>query len=145
MGKLKLIEREYIVTLKKDVDYEKFNEEMIQSTGAGAIPKRTVDVANARPGSKRNTHYALTEAEVIQLRKDSRAKRVAPSTTPLSSRNQAAVPSMLKLMPLLPIRLRLMLSPSSRDGRAISTVARQQSNRGNSPSAGTKAPKKASR
>ena len=76
MGKLKLIEKEYIVTLKKDVDYEKFNEEMIKSTGAGAIPKRTVDVANARPGSKRNTHYALTEAEVIQLRKDSRVGAV---------------------------------------------------------------------
>ena len=76
MGRLKLIEREYIVTLKKDVDYQKFNEEMIQSTGAGAIPNRTVDVANARPGSKRNTHYALTEAEVIQLRKDSRVGAV---------------------------------------------------------------------
>ena len=76
MGKLKLIEREYIVTLKKDVDYQKFNEEMIQSTGAGSIPNRTVDVADARPGSKRNTHYALTEAEVIQLRKDSRVDAV---------------------------------------------------------------------
>ena len=76
MGRFKLIEREYIVTLKKDVDYQKFNEEMIQSTGAGAIPNRTVDVADARPGSKRNTHYALTEAEVIQLRKDSRVDAV---------------------------------------------------------------------
>jgi len=76
VGRFKLIEREYIVTLKKDVDYQKFNEEMIQSTGAGAIPNRTVDVADARPGSKRNTHYALTEAEVIQLRKDSRVDAV---------------------------------------------------------------------
>ena len=76
MGRFKLIEREYIVTLKKDVDYQKFNEEMIQSTGAGAIPNRTVDIANARPGSKRNTHYALTEAEVIQLRKDPRVGAV---------------------------------------------------------------------
>ena len=76
MGRFKLIEREYIVTLKKDVDYQKFNEEMIQSTGAGAIPNRTVDIANARPGSKRNTHYALTEAEVNQLRNDPRVDAV---------------------------------------------------------------------
>lgn len=71
-----MIEREYIVTLKKDVDYEKFNEEMVQSTGEGAIPNRTVDVADARPGSKRNTHYALNEQEVIELRKDSRVDAV---------------------------------------------------------------------
>ena len=41
-------EKEYIVTLKKDVDYDAFNAEMIASTGAGDIPNRTVDVANAR-------------------------------------------------------------------------------------------------
>ena len=71
-----MIEREYIVTLKKDVDYAQFNQEMIASTGAGDIPNRTVDVANARPGSKRNTHYALTQAEVNQLRNDPRVDAV---------------------------------------------------------------------
>lgn len=76
MGRSKLIEREYIVTLKKDVDYAQFNQEMIASTGAGDIPNRTVDVANARPGSKRNTHYALTEAEVNRLRNDPRVDAV---------------------------------------------------------------------
>ena len=76
MGRFKLMEREYIVTLKKDVDYAQFNQEMIASTGAGNIPNRTVDVADARPGSKRNTHYALTEAEVNQLRNDPRVDAV---------------------------------------------------------------------
>ena len=71
-----MIEREYIVTLKSDVDYAQFNQEMIASTGAGDIPNRTVDVANARPGSKRNTHYALNALEVIKLRKDSRVDAV---------------------------------------------------------------------
>ena len=65
-------EKEYIVTLKKDVDYDAFNAEMIASTGAGDIPNRTVDVANARLLSKRNTHYALTDAEATALRGDSR-------------------------------------------------------------------------
>jgi subtilisin family serine protease len=65
-------EKEYIVTLNKGVDYDAFNAEMIASTGAGDIPNRTVDVADARPGSLRNTHYALTDAEAAALRNDSR-------------------------------------------------------------------------
>ena len=70
-------EREYIVTLKKGVDYETFNQEMIEATGAGDIPNRTVSVANARPGSKRNTHYSLTEAEADTLKSDNRVLDVA--------------------------------------------------------------------
>ena len=65
-------EKEYIVTLKAGVDYDAFNTEMVASTGAGDIPNRTVDVANARPLSQRNTHYALTDAEATALRNDSR-------------------------------------------------------------------------
>lgn len=65
-------EKEYIVTLNKGVDYAQFNQEMIASTGAGDIPNRTVDVANSRPGSARNTHYALTEDEVTALKNDPR-------------------------------------------------------------------------
>jgi subtilisin family serine protease len=65
-------EKEYIVTLKKGVDYDQFNQEMIASTGAGDIPDRTVDVANPRPASQRNTHYALTKDEATTLRSDSR-------------------------------------------------------------------------
>ena len=65
-------EKEYIVSLNKGVDYESFNQEMIASTGAGAIPNRGVDVANARPGSARNTHYNLTDAEAETLKADPR-------------------------------------------------------------------------
>ena len=61
-------EREYIVTLNKGVDYAQFNQEMIASTGAGDIPNRTVDVADARQKSTRNTHYALTDAEAQSLK-----------------------------------------------------------------------------
>ena len=70
-------EKEYIVSLAKNIDYDQFNQDMIASTGAGAIPGRSVDVANARPGSKRNTHYALTEEEVVALRNDPRVLDVA--------------------------------------------------------------------
>ena len=73
-------EREYIVTLNKGVDYAQFNQEMISSTGAGEIPNRTVDVADARPKSTRNTHYALTEAEAIKLRNDGFNVQVADAT-----------------------------------------------------------------
>lgn len=69
-------EKEYIVSLNKGVDYAQFNQEMIASTGAGEIPNRTVDVANARPLSTRNTHYALTDAEAEKLRNDSRVTDV---------------------------------------------------------------------
>ena len=65
-------EREYIVSLHRGVDAEQFNQEMIANTGAGAIPGRSVDVADARPGSYRNTHYALTDAEAEELAKDPR-------------------------------------------------------------------------
>ena len=69
-------EREYIVTLNKGVDYAQFNQEMIASTGAGDIPNRTVDVADARQKSTRNTHYALTDAEAQSLRQDARVTDV---------------------------------------------------------------------
>ena len=69
-------EKEYIVSLNKGVDYEAFNQEMIASTGAGDIPNRAVDVANARPASQRNTHYSLTDAEAKALESDSRVYAV---------------------------------------------------------------------
>ena len=69
-------EKEYVVTLNKGVDYAQFNQEMIASTGAGDIPNRTVDVADARALSTRNTHYALTDAEAESLRNDARVTDV---------------------------------------------------------------------
>ena len=65
-------EKEYIVSLIKGADFQKFNAEMIQSSGAGYIPNRSVTVANARPGSGRIAHYMLTESEADNLKTDSR-------------------------------------------------------------------------
>ena len=69
-------EKEYIVTLNKNVDYEAFDKQMVADTGAGAIPNRSTPVANARPGSKRNTHYMLTDDEAAALKDDPRVMGV---------------------------------------------------------------------
>ena len=71
-----MTEREYIVSLHRGVDADQFNKEMIESTGAGTIPNRTVDVSDTRPGSYRNTHYSLTDAEAESLRSDPRVAGV---------------------------------------------------------------------
>ena len=65
-------EQEYIVSLKKNVDFDAFNAEMIALTGDGYIPKRKVDIANLRPGSQRNTHYWLNDKEADILKNDER-------------------------------------------------------------------------
>lgn len=69
-------EKEYIVSLKRGVDADAFNQEMVANTGAGAIPNRTVDIADARELSIRLTHYALTDAEAEALEDDSRVVAV---------------------------------------------------------------------
>lgn len=76
MGGLALMEKEYIVILNPDIDFDQFNQEMISNTGAGVIPDRTVDVANPRPGSQRSTHYSLTDEEAEQLKNDPRVRDV---------------------------------------------------------------------
>ena len=71
-----MAEKEYIVILNPDVDFAQFNQEMIDTTGAGVIPSRRVDVANPRPGSQRSTHYSLTDEEAEELKNDSRVTDV---------------------------------------------------------------------
>lgn len=70
------MEREYVVVVHKGVDLEAFDAEMAASTGNSAIPKRSVDVVNPRIGSKRMTHWSLTEDEVRNLRTDPRVLSV---------------------------------------------------------------------
>jgi len=70
------MEREYAVAVNRGVDLDAFNDDMIASTGAGAIPNRSVDIADPRLGSKRITHYALTDEEAAALRNDPRVYAV---------------------------------------------------------------------
>lgn len=67
------MEREYIVTLKKDVDYNSFwNEIENISQGDSFVPSRRVDIVNNRDGSLRSCHYAITAQEAEVLKKDPR-------------------------------------------------------------------------
>lgn len=65
--------REYIVSLKKGVDYDSFwNEIESVSDGDGFVPSRRVEIVNNRDASLRLCHYALTDEEAELLRKDPR-------------------------------------------------------------------------
>lgn len=67
------MEKEYIVTLKDGVDYDEFWDQMESNTsGLSYVPDRIPDIVNKRPHNPRNTHYALSDAEVALLRQDPR-------------------------------------------------------------------------
>jgi subtilisin family serine protease len=70
------IEREYTVVVNAGVDLAGLEAELTASTGAGPIPARSVDIVNPRPGSRRQTHFALTDAEAAALSKDPRVMAV---------------------------------------------------------------------
>ena len=69
-------EKEYVVIVKADVDLEDFDAEVAADTGAGQIPNRAVTVANPRIGSKRMTHWMLTDEEAETLAQDDRVVAV---------------------------------------------------------------------
>jgi subtilisin family serine protease len=69
--------REYIVSLKKDIDYDSFwNEIESVSDADGFVPTRRVDIVNNRDASLRLCHYALTDEEAALLRNDPRVYAV---------------------------------------------------------------------
>lgn len=71
------MEREYIVSLNRDVDYDQFWTEMETTVvGHPTVPERSVDIVNARPLSQRNCHYALTDEEAEKLKNDPRVLAV---------------------------------------------------------------------
>ena len=62
------MEKEYNVILRKGVDYDQFGNDMINITNKDGIPNREIEVANARLGSYRQTHYNLTDEEAAEVR-----------------------------------------------------------------------------
>lgn len=66
------MELEYVVSINRGEDLAQIEAELTASTGAGPIPNRSVDIANARPMSNRQTHFMLTEEEATALREDPR-------------------------------------------------------------------------
>jgi subtilisin family serine protease len=70
------MEREYIVTLHKNQNTLEFLQEMVMDYGSDTIPSRSIEVANLRLVSKRNTHFMLTEEEAEIVRQDPRVEAV---------------------------------------------------------------------
>jgi subtilisin family serine protease len=69
--------KEYIVSLKRDVDYSLFWSQMESETdGLLFVPNRRVDIVNNRDGSLRSCHYSLTDAEANILQNDDRVYSV---------------------------------------------------------------------
>lgn len=74
-------EKEYIVTVKKGVNWEEVHNELTTNTsGSETIPDRVVDVVKFRDNNERNTHYALTDEESAALRNDPRIAAVVDPT-----------------------------------------------------------------
>jgi len=65
-------EKEYTVIVKRGINLDEVETELTASTGSGPIPNRTVDIANKRPGSRRQTHFMLTDEEAQLLKNDPR-------------------------------------------------------------------------
>ena len=70
------MEKEYAVIVHRGVDLEAFDAEMSASQGHGPIPNRSVDIANPRLGSRRMTHWMITDEEAEELRNDPRVMAV---------------------------------------------------------------------
>ena len=62
---------EWIVTLHRKEDLDSFYDDMETAGGNLFIPDRAVDVSKRRPIS-RNTHYMLTDDEVLLIKSDDR-------------------------------------------------------------------------
>ena len=69
--------KEYIVSLKRDVDYDTFWQEIeTDTTSNGFVPARPVEIINNRDASLRSCHYSLTDDEAKLLQNDSRVYSV---------------------------------------------------------------------
>tara|TARA_R110000772_G_scaffold84782_1_gene178679 strand:+ start:1343 stop:2881 length:1539 start_codon:yes stop_codon:yes gene_type:complete len=67
------MEKEYIVSLNRGVDYNEFWDQIENYNGDdGFVPTRRVEIINDRPGSLRSCHYSLTDEEANILRNDQR-------------------------------------------------------------------------
>jgi len=71
-------QREYIVTVKKGVNWKEVHADLINDTStddsvdSNIVPDRVCECCKERPNNPRNTHYHLTETEARKLRQDSR-------------------------------------------------------------------------
>ena len=83
------MKKEYIVSLKKDIDYNQFWREMEETiSNHEFVPTRPVEIVNNRDLSVRSCHYSLTDLEAKTLREDPRVEAVLlPAPPNLRSNN----------------------------------------------------------
>lgn len=75
------MEKVYIVSLNKGVDYNSFWTDMESPTNAHPfVPDRRVDIVDNRDGSTRICYYSLTDEEAVILREDPRVYAVEEPT-----------------------------------------------------------------
>jgi len=81
--------KEYIVSLKRGVNYDEFWHQIENaSADDGFVPSRRVDIVNNRDGSLRSCHYALSDEEAKKLQKDPRIYSVE---IPLQNRDDVVL------------------------------------------------------
>lgn len=73
-------QREYIVSLKRGVDYDQFWKDMEFYSSVPTVPSREVEIVNNRDLSQRICHYSLTDEEAELLRNDLRVYAVEAPT-----------------------------------------------------------------
>ena len=69
-------EKDYIIAMEKGQDKDLLKDELTAETGNDYVPARSVDIVDARAGSKRHFNMALTDEEAETLRSDPRINSV---------------------------------------------------------------------
>lgn len=75
-------EKEYIVTVKKGIDWKEVHNDIINDTththevDSNIVPDRACSCIKLRQTNNRNTHYSLTDEEAQKLKNDSRIENV---------------------------------------------------------------------
>ena len=82
------MEKEYVIGLNRNVDTAQFWKDVETITNLDNIPNRAIEVANARSGSNRLTHYYLTDEEAELIRQD---KRVSVVEIPSDQRDDITI------------------------------------------------------
>ena len=82
------MEKEYVIGLNRNIDTVQFWKDVETITNLDNIPNRAIEVANARSGSNRLTHYYLTVEEAELIRQD---ERVACVEIPAEQRDDISI------------------------------------------------------
>ena len=69
-------EKEFTVVVHRGTNIEELEKELTSEKGSSTVPARRVSIANARKGSTRQTHFALTQEEADILLTDDRVLTV---------------------------------------------------------------------